>query len=244
MHLYWKSFPNYLFVVDVLTSFTIWMSIKAFPLPLTEITAELGLLSTDQSWRVLQAPCHATSESLGRDVHRDLNSFFFLSLHSQICYSPQDHLSRGMPDVICESMDGVETQVSVKNNPLVSKAPFVSEVFASTARPGKVSLTRSLFSGDAVSPHLLRSDTFSHEVRNCQQVKLLPLYSGIVRSELECWVQLWASQYRRDMDILERLWKKLMEKTEGWRTSPMRKDWDFSVWREGSRRILSMHINT
>lgn len=90
---------------------------------------------------------------------------FSLSLHSQFCYSPQDHLSRDMPDVICESMDGVETQVSVKNNPLVSKAPFISEVFASTARPGKVSLTRSLFSDDAVLPHLLRTDTFSHKIR-------------------------------------------------------------------------------
>lgn len=168
MHLYWISFPNYLFVVDVLSSFTIWMSIKAFPLPfrewLTQFTAELRLLSTDQSWRVLQAPCHDRSESLGRDAHKTWTSFS-LSLHSQFCYSPQDHLSRDMPDVICESMDGVETQVSVKNNPLVSKAPFISEVFASTARPGKVSLTRSLFSDDAVLPHLLRTDTFSHKIR-------------------------------------------------------------------------------
>lgn len=70
-----------------------------------------------------------------------------------------------MPEVICESMDGVETQVSVKNNPLVSKAPFISEVFASTARPGKVSLTCSFFSDDAVLPRLLRTDTFSHKIR-------------------------------------------------------------------------------
>lgn len=80
LHLYWISFPNYLFVVDVLTSFTIWMSIKAFPLPfrewLTPFTAELRLLSTDQSWRVLQAPCHDRSESLGRHAHRDLDFFF------------------------------------------------------------------------------------------------------------------------------------------------------------------------
>lgn len=120
--------------------------------------------STDQSWRVLQAPSHAKSELLGTDAHRDLN-FFSPSLHSQICYSPQDHLSRGMPDVICESMDGVESQVNIKNNPLVSKAPFISEVFASTARAGKVSLTCSLFSDDDVLPHLLMTDTFSHKIR-------------------------------------------------------------------------------
>lgn len=90
---------------------------------------------------------------------------FFLSLHSRICYNPHDHPSRGMPEVICESMDGLETQVSIKNNPLVSKTAFISEVFASTARPGKVSLTCSLFSDDAVLPHLLRTDTFSHKIR-------------------------------------------------------------------------------
>lgn len=77
MHLYWIAFPNYLFVVDVLTSFTIWMSIKAFPLPfrewLIQFTAEPGLLSTDQSWRALQAPSPAKSELLGTDAHRDLN---------------------------------------------------------------------------------------------------------------------------------------------------------------------------
>lgn len=64
-----------------------------------------------------------------------------------------------------------------------------------------------------------------------------------MRSQLECWVQLWAPQYKRDMDVLERLWKELMKKNEGWRIFPMRKDWDFSVWKEGSKGILSMHIN-
>ena len=34
---------------------------------------------------------------------------------------------------------------------------------------------------------------------------ILPLYSALVRPQLECWVQCWAPQYRREMDILERV---------------------------------------
>ena len=34
---------------------------------------------------------------------------------------------------------------------------------------------------------------------------ILPLYSAVVRLYLECWVQFWAPQYTRDMDILERV---------------------------------------
>lgn len=80
LHLYWISFPNYLVVVVVLTSFTVRMSIKAFPLPsgdwLTQFTAELGPLSTNQSSRELQALCHTRRRSLGRDAHREFNLFF------------------------------------------------------------------------------------------------------------------------------------------------------------------------
>jgi len=34
---------------------------------------------------------------------------------------------------------------------------------------------------------------------------ILPLYSAVVRSHLEYFVQMWSLQYRRDMDLLERV---------------------------------------
>jgi len=39
----------------------------------------------------------------------------------------------------------------------------------------------------------------------CQQVEVFPLYSALVRTNLESWVQLWAPQYTRDLDILEKV---------------------------------------
>lgn len=37
---------------------------------------------------------------------------------------------------------------------------------------------------------------------------ILTIYSALVRSYLECWVQIRASKYKRDMDILKRVQKR------------------------------------
>ena len=40
---------------------------------------------------------------------------------------------------------------------------------------------------------------------------ILPLYSAMVRSPLECCVQFWASWYKKDMDIVKKVQKRVMK---------------------------------
>ncbi|KAK4831643.1 LOW QUALITY PROTEIN: hypothetical protein QYF61_018583 [Mycteria americana] len=49
---------------------------------------------------------------------------------------------------------------------------------------------------------------------------ILPLYSALVRPHLQCCVQLWSPQCRKDMDLLERVQRRPQKWSEGWNTSP------------------------
>ena len=44
---------------------------------------------------------------------------------------------------------------------------------------------------------------------------ILPLYSVLVRPHLEYCIQMWSPQYRRDMDLLERIQRKATKRIHG-----------------------------
>ncbi|GAB0193755.1 cAMP-dependent protein kinase inhibitor alpha [Grus japonensis] len=51
---------------------------------------------------------------------------------------------------------------------------------------------------------------------------ILPLCSALVRPHLEYCIQLWGPQYKKDMDLLERVQRRTRRCSEGWSTSPMK----------------------
>ncbi|GAB0188629.1 hypothetical protein GRJ2_001328200 [Grus japonensis] len=51
---------------------------------------------------------------------------------------------------------------------------------------------------------------------------ILLLYSALMRPHQEYCVQLWGPQYRRDVELLERVQRRPRRCSEGWSTSPMR----------------------
>ena len=49
---------------------------------------------------------------------------------------------------------------------------------------------------------------------------ILPLCSGLVRPQLECCIQMWNTQYRRDVDLLESITEEGHKKIQGMERLP------------------------
>ena len=52
---------------------------------------------------------------------------------------------------------------------------------------------------------------------------ILPLCSTLVRPNLESCIQFWSPQHKKDMELLERVQRRITKMIRGWSTSPVRK---------------------
>jgi len=52
---------------------------------------------------------------------------------------------------------------------------------------------------------------------------LLPLYTALLKPHLQCCVQFWAPQFKKDEDLLQRVQRRVMRMRRVWRISPTRR---------------------
>lgn len=70
-------------------------------------------------------------------------------------------------------------------------------------------------------------DCIRQSIANRSREVIPALSSVLVRPRLECWIQFWAAQCKRDVDILKGVQQRAT-KMKDWNTSPMRRS--FETW--------------
>lgn len=64
-------------------------------------------------------------------------------------------------------------------------------------------------------------DCIKRSVASRRRELIIPLCSALMRAHLEQCSQLWDPQHKKDMDLLELVWKGAMKMTEGLEHTPL-----------------------
>jgi len=63
--------------------------------------------------------------------------------------------------------------------------------------------------------HIIPWSCSKRSVASMSREVILPLYSAVVKTHLESCIQLWSPQHRKDMDLLERVWRRATKMVRG-----------------------------